>query len=173
MNYDTGTIEDCRHSIQEFQGEECWGFPLTDSNGAPIPENKWHVWRKVNDAGWYHVIDIDSRDSGHLRKVLDLVYEEARLRDMGRKAYIDAKQKEQEIAEALPSKLAAEKFDYLEKENRKLTNEAMENFERGYTKPTNPTKQSIVSYPGQTNRTAPVVPITDKEGGLVTWEDLE
>lgn len=180
MNYYEGSEEDPRCSIHEFAGKECWGLPLADSKGDPIPENKWHVWCHRSDYGYSHVINVDSRDPLHLRKVVDTVHLEAILRDKGRRAYIEAKQESQKSEQRSVFAEATEKFNYMEKENRKLTKEAYENFERAggkldskYVKPTNPTRESIYSYPGQKNRSTKHIPITDKEAGLTTWEDLE
>ena len=49
----------------------------------------------------------------------------------------------------------------------------MENFEFGRTAPTNPTKDIIMSYRGQTNKSKIIRPLNDKDVGLTTWEDLD
>ena len=46
----------------------------------------------------------------------------------------------------------------------------MENFDRGVVAPTNPEKETIVSYGGQTNRSKIVRPLDDEEGGLIVPE---
>jgi hypothetical protein len=51
-------------------------------------------------------------------------------------------------------------------ENKSFMREVKENFERGHVKPTNPTKESIMSYPRQKNFTKTERPLEDREGGL-------
>lgn len=172
INVHEGETENPRYTVNYDFNTLNFGFPLTDGKGAPIPENKWHFWY-LADQGWYHVIGVDSKIESHLKRVIKLLSNEAKLKDRGHKAYVEAKREAQEKRELKVETDAAEKFGYLENENRKLTTEAKENFERGHTKPTNPMKQSIISYPGQTNRSSLHVPVTDKDAGLTTWEDLE
>ena len=50
---------------------------------------------------------------------------------------------------------------------------AMENFEHGITAPTNPMKESIISYAGQKNRSRIIRPLDDEEGGLVLPDYLK
>lgn len=172
MNYQTGSQEDPRFAIDEFHGQECWGWPLTDNEGEPVPENRWHVWRRVNDFGYYHVIDLASRtDPIHLNRVVNLIGREAKLRDKGRKAYMEAKREAQEAEMLHLEEEKADKFGLLSKENAGLVRKAKENFERGHTAPTNPQKDVIMSYKGQKNRSRIVRPVSDEEAGLVTWED--
>jgi hypothetical protein len=59
----------------------------------------------------------------------------------------------------------------VQEENAWLLRRAMDNFDRGVTKPTNPEKEQIISYPGQSHRSRVSRPITDEEGGLVVPGD--
>jgi hypothetical protein len=57
------------------------------------------------------------------------------------------------------------------KANSKLMKSAAENFASGVTAPTNPEREIIASFRGQSNKTKIVRPLTDKEGGLITLEE--
>ena len=173
MNQYTGSLEDPRFNIHEFSGEECWGWVLTDNEGNPKPDGTWHLWRLAPDYGYSHVINIADTDPDHLVKVRDCIHEQAIMKNMGHRRYMEWRQQQDEEAERNRIELASDKFAFLEKENRKLTKEAMENFEFGRVKPTMPTKDIITSYPGQKNRSRIIRPLDDKDVGLVTWEDLE
>ncbi len=173
MNGHTGSIDDPRFCIGEFQGRECWGWPLRDNEGNPVPDERWHLWRFAPDYGWSHIIDVDSYDPDHLKRIVGTIHEHSIMSAMGAKRYAAWKQSQEEVKEEKRIELAGDKFDFLEKENRKLTRDAMENFEFGRTAPTNPTKDIIISYPGQKNRSRIVRPLDDKDAGLTTWEDLD
>ena len=67
---------------------------------------------------------------------------------------------------------AAEKWRYISDVNRPLLREAMENFDRGHTKPTNPTKDHIMSYPKQEKRSRIIRPLQDEDVGLFGWKDV-
>ena len=49
INQYEGALDDPRFCIHLEHGQENWGFVMTDGNGAPIPECKWHVWRHCHD----------------------------------------------------------------------------------------------------------------------------
>ena len=95
------------------------------------------------------------------------------MKNMGHRQYMEWKKQQAEDEERKRGELAADKFRFLESENRKLTRDAMENFEYGRTAPTKPTKDIITSYPGQKNRSRIIHPLDDEDVGLVTWEDLD
>jgi hypothetical protein len=63
-----------------------------------------------------------------------------------------------------------QQFRDIQGENKAMTRKAMENLAMGITRPTNPTKDIIASYKGQTNFTKITRPITDTEGGLITGD---
>lgn len=172
MNYHTGEEENPRFCIGEQYGEECWGWPLTDGDGNPIREDRWHVWRRVNDVGWYHVIDIVSHTGPHLKKILEVLGREALLRDKGRRAYVDARREKDEEELEKREGLAKDKWEFISKENKGLMRNVHEHFERGQIEATNPTKDQIISYPGQKRRSRIILPMDDKDAGLVTWEDV-
>jgi hypothetical protein len=173
MNQYTGSLEDPRFAIEEFGGEECWGWVLRDEDGDPKPDGTWHIWRLAPDYGYSHVINIASTEPEHLLKVRAAIWEQAIMRNMGHRRYMEWKKEQAEEEERKRVELVTDKFEFLEKENRKLTKEAMENFEFGRTAPTRPTKDIITSYPGQKNRSRIIRPLDDEDVGLVTWEDLD
>ncbi len=173
MNYHTGYLDHPRFSIHEEHMDTCWGWPLTDGEGRPVPEEKWHIWRKVNDTGYYHVIDLSSTSGEHLVKVLDILYHQAKFHDKGRQALIEDMKETQAAAEKKKEDSSKEKWEYLQDHNKPLLKEAMENFGRDKTAPTNPTKDIIFSYANQKNHTKIVRPLTDKDVGLLGWDDVE
>jgi hypothetical protein len=172
MNKYTGSLEDPRFCVGLKYEKECWGWPLTDNEGHPIPENRWHVWNHVNDVGYYHVIDINSRKPEHLKRIAKLIHKEAKLKDQGRRAYIDAKIEQQELELERKEQLGRDKWEFLAKENEPLLRKAKENFELGKWDPTNPTKEQIMSYPNQDRRSKVITPLEDEDVGLATWDDV-
>ena len=96
MNQYTGEAHDPRFCIHEYHGEEIWGFPLTDGDNKPIPENKWHIWRLSLDRGWYHIVNIDSYQRDHLSDILNRLALQDKLNKMRRKAYSRYRQEEEE-----------------------------------------------------------------------------
>lgn len=173
MNYHTGLADHPRFNIHEEFGAECWGWPLTDNEGNPVPEHKWHVWRRVEDVGYYHVIDVASSHGEHLLKILKTLHLQALLRDRGRAAYVEAMKQEQQEEEIKKEILAKEKWEYIQDVNAPLIRKVKENFESGNVRPTNPTKESIMSYPHQKNRSRIIRPLDDSDVGLVGWDDVE
>jgi len=168
INSDAGELEDPRYQINYNYSELNFGFVLTDSDGRPIEDGSWHVWRLCDPYGWAHVIKLESREPEYLRLVVDRLYLQAcwtnrygflsynRLLDS---VDVEHRKKLQDDRQEL--------FEATQDENSWLMNKAMDNFARGDTAPTNPTKDSIVSYPGQVNRSRIVRPLDDEEGGLI------
>ncbi len=77
MNQYTGSLDDPRFNIvwkPEYGNEEIWGYPLTDNEGNPIPENRWHIWRLCDPHGWCHVCDVKDTDAKYLSKLLSLIH---------------------------------------------------------------------------------------------------
>ncbi len=171
INEYVGELEDPRFTIHREFGQENWGFVLTDGDGFPIEEAAWHIWRLEDPHGWAHVVKIESHEGEYLSFLLNRLNLQAiwtnryGASSWGRKLDSDA----EEIRES-KKKMEAAMHDAYQEENSWLMKRAMENFERGVVAPTNPTTSQIISYPGQTNRTATERLITDEEGGLVVPE---
>ncbi len=66
MNQYEGALEDPRFTIHREYGEEVWGWVTTNGQGAPLPEQAWHVWRLCEPHGWAHLVRIDSKASEYL-----------------------------------------------------------------------------------------------------------
>lgn len=169
MNQYTGSMEDPRFTI----GPDTWGFCPTDGDGAPLPENRWHCWR-LCDTGWAHIFDVRSKEPSYLKKICDRLYVQAKLTaKYGPQAYIQYMKEEREKQQEKDLADRDQLFEDVQKENSWLMNKAMENFKSGVTAPTNPTRDSIYSYPGQVKRSKGVVPISDEEGGLILPDELK
>jgi hypothetical protein len=54
-------------------------------------------------------------------------------------------------------------------ENAWLVRSAIDNMSRGVVAPTNPTKETISSFSGQTNRSRIIRPLDDEDAGLVSY----
>ena len=169
MNQYSGGAEDTRFCINEYCGQEIWGWPLKEADERPIEENRWHLWRLNSCLGWCHVINVASNSPEHLRKVLRELHWQARISEapMAQKAMVRAMKTDEE--DRMEAAIAARDslFDDTRKENKAFLKEVKENFERGHVKPTNPQKESVYSFPGQKNFTKTVRPLEDREGGLV------
>ena len=173
MNQYTGSLEDPRFDIHGLDnGMEVWGFTPTHQ-GAPIPEQKWHIWRLCWPYGWCHIAPIQANDANYLGHMAHRLHLQATTRNRyGDRAWnkkLEADEQEKFEADA---KRTNDLFDAVATENKWLTKRVQENFERGIVAPTRPTKDIITSFSGQTNRTKIVRPIDDKEGGLIipeTW----
>ena len=81
------------------------------------------------------------------------------------------RQEEEEEKLLKNQKRAEDRFDDAHDENAWLVRKAMDNLDRGVTAPTNPKKETIASYKGQTNKSRTVRPLDDEAGGIVTPED--
>jgi len=172
INKYEGEKENPRYTVEEKYGYTNFGFVLTDNNGDPISENKWHIWRWCRGVdAWAHVIDVDSKKPSHLEKIVSNIVREAKMANMTRRQRMNLMQEEQE--EQLQKKQAKSQdlWKEVNKANSKLMKSAAENFASGVTAPTNPTKEIISSFRGQTNRSKIVRPLTDTEGGLILPED--
>jgi hypothetical protein len=173
MNQYEGELEDPRFCIHREHGEEVWGFVTTDGDGAPIPEGAWHVWRLWEPHGWTHVIRVDSKHDAYLKIVVERLHLQATVRDKdGDFAWNKHLQEEQSVEQLKQQAHADEAFGAMQEENSWLTKNAMDNFERGKTAPTNPTIEKVVSYAGQKNKTATSRPLEDKDVGLKGIDDL-
>lgn len=166
-NQYTGGLEDPRFSIHEFAGEEVWGWPLKDHQGAPVQEAKWHLWRLCWPYGWCHIVGIETDHSEYLSLLINRLHLQAIVREQyGDRAWNLRQRDEQEEQTNKDLDSRQDLFDAVQDENKWLVRRAAENFERGQTAPTNPKKETIVSYAGQKDHSRTVRPLDDTEGGL-------
>lgn len=162
-----GSLEDPRWLIGERYGKEVWGWVMTDNKGAPIPDETWHIWSLKKDFGYSHVSNIASQKSEYLKRIVERLGREKRYKEKyGSLEWNKQMRRDDEDLRAKLQDAKDQEYMDIQNENKWLTKRAMENLERGETRATNPTKEIISSYEGQTNRTKIVRPITDKEGGL-------
>jgi len=168
MNEYAGLLEDPRHQIHGTDnGLEVWGWVLKHQ-GYPIPEEKWHIWRLCWPNGWCHICPLQSTDAGYLGLIARRLYLQATTRNRyGDRAWSKKLQDDEEAAFEKDSARTMEMFDAVGQENKWLSDRVRENFERGIVAPSNPQKETIVSYSGQGNRSRIVRPLDDTEGGLV------
>lgn len=171
INQYTGSIEDPRFCIHDYGGQEVWGWPLTDNEGQPISENRWHIWRCSKGYGWVHVINVDSKEPKYLNLLVKRLHRNAVLSNMGKSRMLRAMQEEQEDMLQKDQRDGMDLWEQVQKENEGLMRSAYENFEFGRVEPTNATKDIITSYKGQSNRTKIERPYTDSEGGLILPEE--
>ena len=169
MNIYYGRLEDPRYQIHESFGQEVWGWVMTDNTGSPLYDEKWHVWR-AHQYGYSHIIGIESKEPQYLDKVLESIWEQKLVEKYGRKAVIRMKEAKAEAAMEKKAQQKAQAFEDLQKENKSMFRKVMENFDRGYVKPTGQTVDVITSYGGQGNRSRITRPSTDEDGGIVGWD---
>lgn len=170
INTYSGAIDDPRFTVNYDHGALNFGFVLTDGNGAPIPERKWHIWRWSYPHGVAHICPLDSTDPEYLKLLVRRLYLQATVTDKyGFSSYSRLLAESDADRRAQLQKERAETLKEAQDENAWLTRRAMENLESGRTAPTNPKKESIYSYKGQSNRTKTERPLedTDKESGII------
>lgn len=173
MNQYTGKLEDPRFTIHREHGEEVWGFTTTDGRGEPIPECAWHVWRLAEPHGWCHVVRIDSKHDQYLKLLADRLHLQAKYRDRyGDIAWNRKTRDDNEEAQRKAQALHQEGFEAVQDENAWLLKNARDNMSRGIVKPTNPMKETIASYAGQTHRSKLERPLEDSDVGLKGLDDL-
>lgn len=165
MNQYTGSLENPRFAIREWMGEEIWGWALTDPEGNPVRENRWHIWRLCWPHGWCHVSNVAANHSDYLTLLMDRLYKQSTYSNP--REMREALEAEREEQADVDQRGQAEMFDAVQKENRWLMQKAMDNFEWGRTAPTRPTKDIITSYRGQGSKSKITREITDEEGGLI------
>lgn len=174
INADMGSLEDPRFTIHEQYGQEIWGHVLTNRDGSPARDEAWHVWRLARPYGWAHITRLDQTSTAFLHFCLNRLYLADQISGRyGHRAWNLYQREEQEVARQNKIDDVNQLLMDTTKENKWLMRKAMENLERGIINPTNPTKDVITSYSGQTNRNRIERRITDKEGGLVLPEQLQ
>lgn len=164
MNQYEGAEDDARFRIQEWYGEECWGYPLKKQNSnEPVREEKWHLWRLCEPYGWCHVTSVEAKAGEYLRLLAGRLYRQAIISDRySQKEYTKMTLKEQSELQERRQAEADQLYLDVQKENSWLLNSAMQNFEAGKTAPTRPTKEIITNISPKKI----VRPIHDTEGGL-------
>ena len=146
-----------------------FGYVLTDGNEDPIPDNKWHLWRLSWPYGWSHIFIIDHpEDFYYLKTVVTRLFIEAQWVDTyGPLSYSHflndlRREKHQKLQDGNQAE-----FEDVQKENAWFLRKVKENTDRGIIAPSNPQKEIITSFSGQTNKSKIVRPLSDTEGGLI------
>ena len=171
INQYEGQLSDPRFTIHREYGEENWGFVTTNGDKSPILDQSWHVWRLCEPHGWAHVIKIESKEAGYLQLLTRRLHLQGRFRDKyGDIAWNKKIRADQEELQAKALSDKQELFSAVQDENKWLMKRAMENFERGIVKPTNPQKEIISSYSGQKNRSRIIRPLDDEDVKLVGFD---
>jgi len=174
MNTYTGKIDDPRFNIHVDEGtnELVMGWVLRNPDNSPLKENLWHIWQ-VHTHGFSHVAPILSNEPRYLSLLARRLYLQGRFTDKyGAKMYTRQVQNMAVEVQEKQKKDLEEMQMAIQEENSSLLSRAIENFQRGIIKPTNPTVDKIYSYKGQGNRSRIVRPMTDKEGGIRGFDDL-
>lgn len=170
MNQYTGPLDDPRFTIGSHGGEEIWGYILTDGNKEPVPEHTWHCWR-LGDYGWSHIFEVKYLVSEYLKKLINrLGMQKIITERYGLRAYMKFLREEREELDERDQAARVSAYDDVQNENRWLVNKAMDNYMSGRVAPTNPVKETIMSYPGQKHFSRLSRPLTDEEGGLIVPE---
>ena len=176
INADTGSMEDPRFHIGRYPGtgeQEIWGHPLKNRDGSPAPDNAWHIWRLCRPHGWAHVLRLDQTSEPFLKFCLARLYlADQIVSKYGHRAWNMYQREEQALARQHKIDDVNQLLMDTTKENKWLMQQAMQNLERGVINPTNPTKDVITGYAGQTNHSRIERPITDREGGLVLPDEF-
>jgi hypothetical protein len=168
INEYSGNLEDPRFEIHYKHSELNFGFVLTDGSGAPLPDGEWHIWRLCRPHGWAHIIKVESKERSYCNLLAKRLWLQAQYNDRYGHTGYSRMLEEMQLADR--QKAQDDKQDLMneiQKTNSSMLNRVAQNFESGRTKPTNPTKEIITSYPGQTNKSKIIRPLDDKEGGLI------
>lgn len=166
INQYYGSLEDYRTPVHVAHGSMCWGFPLYTKRDGPKYQYSWHIYR-LEAAGWAHVIDLQSKEPAYLRAVIENIYTQAKLKKVSKTAYREHLDNTDQETRAKKMSEKEQLLMDIQTENKGFMKKVMENYEAGHVKPTNPTKDIITSYSGQTNRSRIIRPLGDKEGGLI------
>lgn len=167
MNIYTGKIEDPRFNIHIEYDQEVWGWVLRNPDNSPKEDGSWHIWQ-IHDHGWSHVCPVLSSDPNYLSTLARRLHLQGKMVDKyGKYAYAKGLTEESEERRQKRLEDLREIEDEVHKENSWLMKRAMENLSRGHINPTNPQKEQIMTYPGQSHRSRVSRPLTDEEGGLI------
>jgi hypothetical protein len=171
INTYDGELEDPRYTVNYEYGEMNFGFVLTDGEGKPLEDGSWHIWRWCHPHGVAHIIKLESLDPEYLHLVVRRLWLQACWTNKyGFRSYnrLLDQVREEDRTQLMKDRQAL--FDATQYENRWLIKRAIDNAASGNIAPTNPTKDSIISYPGQSNRSRIITSLDDKEGGLYVPE---
>ncbi len=176
INNHSGSLDDPRFTIGTPPGfsYELWGYPMKQRRSdAPILDGTWHLWRACHSVGaWAHVIRLESRNDEYLAAVLELLYFNAKFSDKyGHHALNRHREEEQENLTAKEQQDRDDLFTQISKANKRLLTSAAAELASGRYRPTNPQKETIIGYAGQTNRSRIVRPLEDREGGLIVPDE--
>jgi hypothetical protein len=167
INEYAGELEDPRYVVNYDYSEMNFGFVLTDGEGRPLEDGTWHIWRWCYPHGVGHIVSLESREPEYLKLIVKRLYIQAQWTNKyGFRSYnrlLDT------VAEEHRTQLQKDRqslFEATQEENVWLMNRAIQEAASGRIQPTNPTKDSIISYPGQKSRSRIITPLDDKEGGL-------
>lgn len=172
VNEYPGSLDDPRFTIHYEGGFKIFGHPLKKMTDELKPDGRFHIWRYCFPHGWAHVLPLESHEGPYLLTVLERIWFQAWFRDKyGDKAWNRMSREEQEAAQEAIQKIKTDKFGEVQEQNSWLMDKVKANFISGKVKPTNPTKDIIVSGGGINKRSRIVRPITDQEGGLYIPDD--
>lgn len=169
MNEYSGKADDPRFTIHEEYGQENWGYVLTDNVGRPKEEAFWHIWRLHEPYGWTHLVRIEAPDEPeYLVLLLNRIHLQARIKDKyGTRAWSRNMQEESDKIQEQNLREKQDLFNAFQEENSWLTEKAMENFQRGHLRPTNPQKETIMSFDKQGNRSRISRPLEDEDALII------
>ena len=183
MNAYHGPLDDPREKINYNYGQLNMGFVLTGRKGEPLLEETqlekenpkghkgaWHIWRHSSQFGWYHVIKLESTEAEYLQLVIKRLWKYHQFTE--KYGFLQYNKAMADLDEETKQKIAKEYTEVLEAEqdaNMWLMRRVMDNFSRGEVAATNPTKEQIISYPGQSNRSRIIRPLDDddQESGII------
>ena len=168
INEYSGSLLEPRYQITQNGAHLDFGFVFKQPDNSPIYDKNWHVWRLNPIAGWCHIVKLESREQEYLNLVLGRLHTQAKWTDKyGFKSYHRLlEETQQEERDQLKRDREALMMD-TQAENSWLMRKARDNASRGVYQSTNPQKEQIMSYAGQTHRSRVSRPITDEEGGLI------
>jgi len=168
INDYAGSLEDPRYEIHYKHSELNFGYVLTNGSGEPTPDGAWHIWRLCRPHGWAHIIKVESTDRAYCNLLVRRLWLQAKYNDHYGHTGYSRMLEEMQVAERQKAQDDREDLmNEIYKTNSSMMNRVAENFEFGRTEPTNPMKESIMSYPGQKDHSKIVRPLEDKEGGLI------
>jgi len=171
MNVYSGSFEDSRHNIHNEFGQELWGYPVSNLRGAPVPDLSWHLWRYAWPHGYTHVVKFESIEDSYLSLLLSRLHLQAHAGSA--RKYQRLKAQEEEARREKAQKDASDFKRDIDAENAPFYRKALDNALSGKLNPTNPTRDQIISYTGQRNRSRIIRPLDDREGGLVVPDYLK
>ena len=168
VNEYTGEIEDPRYQVHYKHSDLNFGYILTNGKGEPTPDGAWHIWRLCRPHGWAHIIKVESKDRVYCNLLVKRLWLQAKYNDRYGHTGYSRMLEEMQLADRQKAQDdRQDMMNEIQKTNSSMMNRVVENFEYGRTKPTNPMKEIITSYPGQKDHSKIVRPLEDKEGGLI------